>query len=549
MSHQWTEEQQAIFNELDSGQSHAIVRARAGTGKTTTIIEGLNYAQESDILLAAFNKSIADTLRKKVENPAVQVKTLHALGFSMVRKHWGSVQVDEDNERANGLVTRAFGSALPDALRGLARQLHTKARELTPFAQDVAEIEALATNHDLLPDVEWEERGWGIERLAKGTLEILDLATEQTGVIDFADMIFLPLVGEMTAPMASLVIVDEAQDMSMPQLTLAQRVLRDGGRLVLVGDDRQAIYGFRGADSNALDRIKAELTAKELGLKMTFRCGRRIVEEANGFVPDLLAKPDAHEGSVETVGAERFVPTMVREGSFVLSRTNAPLVGVCLDLIKAGVPATVRGRDIGKGLQKVVTKYYHPDLDQFYERLSAWYLKEQKRAKFMKGGASLRLRMVEDQIETLHALGDRASTTDEVKATLMRIFSDDTPWRTITCSTVHRAKGLEAPQVWILTDTFKWQGQEEDNLKYVAITRAKDAVRYLTATGKDFHATGGHEGVGGDADEGQRTDPSGALHGDRVDAGSGGGAGVGVGTVSAGAAREASSGDPVSGAL
>ncbi|MDE2099275.1 MAG: ATP-dependent helicase [Patescibacteria group bacterium] len=524
----WTDEQHAIFSELDSGRQHAIVRARAGTGKTTTILEGLNYAQESDILLAAFNKSIADELRKRVANPAVQVKTLHALGFSMVRRHWPGVQVDDENERANGLVTRAYGSALPDALRGLARQLHTKARELMPFAQTIEEIEALAVNFDLLPDVEWEERGWGIERLAKGTLEILDLATEQTDIIDFADMIFLPLVGEMTYPLASLVLVDEAQDMSMPQLTLAQRVLRNGGRLVLVGDDRQAIYGFRGADSNALDRIKAELDATELGLKMTFRCGKRIVEEANQYVPDLLAKPDASEGSVETMIAERFTPTMVQEGAFVLSRTNAPLVGVCLDLIKGGTPATVRGRDIGKGLQKIVKKYYHPDLDQFYERLSAWYLKEKKRAKHMTKGAALRLRMVEDQIETLHALGDRAETTDEVNATLGRIFSDETPWRTVTCSTVHRAKGLESKQVWILTDTFKWDGQEEDNLKYVAITRAKEAVKYLTATGKGFHATGRIEGSTRGTDDGGGADSSGTLYDDRVTARAGVEAGSGA---------------------
>ena len=190
----WTQEQQAIFDEIDKGQQHVVVRARAGTGKTTTILEALNYAQESDILLAAFNKSIADELGRRVDNAAVQVKTLHALGFGMVRRMWPDVRVGEDNERATKLVTRVFGKTIPDGLISTARQLHTKVRELDPYCETPSGVCEIAVNHDLLPDPEWEDRGWTIDRLAKGIVEIIQAAKDETTVIDFADMIFLPLV-------------------------------------------------------------------------------------------------------------------------------------------------------------------------------------------------------------------------------------------------------------------------------------------------------------------------------------------------------------------
>lgn len=473
----WTDEQRAIFDEVDTGQSHVVVRARAGTGKTTTILEALNYAQEPEILLAAFNKSIASELARRVENPAVQTKTLHALGFRMITKNWPVSRVSDENERANRLVERVYGKTIPDGLISIARQLHTKVRELDPFCHDIARVQEIASVFDLLPDEEWTEKGWDAERLAKGTLECLDVACEETDCIDFADMIFLPLIMNWVSPQYSLVMVDEAQDMSKPQLDLAQRSLRPGGRMVFVGDDKQAIYGFRGADSGALDRIIEELQAKELGLKTTFRCPRMVVQEAQAYVPDIQASVDAKPGSVERrVGLNE--PT---DGAFVLSRTNAPLVGVCLDLLKQGQPAIVKGKDIGRGLQKLIKKYYHKDLDTFLEKIDGWMTQEERRARTLGPSArNERLARVYDQGATLAALAEAASSTNDLQAKVERLFADEAGARAVVCSTVHKAKGLESPEVWVLEDTWTRQGTEEANLKYVAITRSQDRLRFVS---------------------------------------------------------------------
>jgi len=290
-------------------------------------------------------------------------------------------------------------------------------------------------------------------------------------------MIFLPLVLNWVSPQYSLVMVDEAQDMSRPQLELAQRSLRADGRMVFVGDDKQAIYGFRGADSGALDRIIEELNAKELGLKTTFRCPQLVVKEAQAYVPDIVASSEAKPGSVRRDS----VLMPLTDGAFVLSRTNAPLVGACLDLLKQGQPAIIKGKDIGRGLQKLIKKHYEKDLDKFLEKIDHWMTQEEHRARKLGTSArNERLARVYDQAATISALAEASGSTNELQAKVERLFADDASARAVVCSTVHKAKGLESPEVWILEDTWTRQGTEEANLKYVAITRSKERLRFIS---------------------------------------------------------------------
>jgi len=95
----WSNEQKAIFAWFEEGTGHLVVRARAGTGKTTTIIEGIEHAPEASILLAAFNKAIATELQSRIRNPRAQAKTLHGLGYSYVRSAWGNVSLHSTMKR------------------------------------------------------------------------------------------------------------------------------------------------------------------------------------------------------------------------------------------------------------------------------------------------------------------------------------------------------------------------------------------------------------------------------------------------------------------
>src|SRR5436190_20992705 len=72
----WSDEQNTVFDWFERRSSYSsgnlVVRARAGTGKTTTIVEGVNRANDGQILLAAFNKSIAKELQGRVTKKTIE---------------------------------------------------------------------------------------------------------------------------------------------------------------------------------------------------------------------------------------------------------------------------------------------------------------------------------------------------------------------------------------------------------------------------------------------------------------------------------------------
>ena len=94
--HEWSEQQQAIFDWFAIGAGHLVVRARAGTGKTSSILEAIKHAPEQRICLCAFNKKIADELTGRLRNPRAEAKTLHAIGFRVVLRMWQGTRVDAD---------------------------------------------------------------------------------------------------------------------------------------------------------------------------------------------------------------------------------------------------------------------------------------------------------------------------------------------------------------------------------------------------------------------------------------------------------------------
>lgn len=465
-----------------------VVRARAGTGKTTTILAMVELVPEQAILLAAFNKSIATELQSRVRNERVEAKTLHGLGFKFVMRNWKGVKVDDNGERARQLAILAIGSDEHETIVKLVSQLHTKAREIEPFAKSARDLLTLASRFDLLPDEEWAEKGWDEDAVCEAAFKAMQLAKQQVvnGVevrfIDFADMIYLPLANNWVRPWYNMVVIDEAQDMTTAQLALAMRCCKRDGRICVVGDDRQAIYAFRGADSSSLDRLKAELKAEELGLTTTYRCGKQIVALAAKLVPDFKAAPQNGEGEIKNINTDKMLETAA-EGDFILSRTNAPLIKVCMALLKRNVRARIKGRDIGKGIIALLRKLKVRTLIEMPEKLAAWVEGEIERAtdKLSEEAAAARIEFVTDQAGVLNALAEGLDSVSALEARVTELFADDAEKRAVMCSTVHRAKGLEADHVFLLEGTFrKSQTGEEANIRYVGITRAKSQLNWVS---------------------------------------------------------------------
>ncbi|WP_163864378.1 UvrD-helicase domain-containing protein [Myxococcus eversor] len=474
---QWSVQQKAIFDFFATGTGNAVVRARAGTGKTTTILEGITYAPEKNIVLAAFNKRIADELVTKLKNPAATAKTLHALGFAAVKTYWKGTALDKD--RGLTLARRAAGNNSPDPMVKLVRKLASFGKNVAPFGS-IADLVELAIQFEVEPDAEWRERGWDTETVARCTHEAMQLATQRDGTVDFDDMIFAPVAMKMIHPRYDLVVIDEAQDMNLTQLLLAQKLVRKGGRTVVVGDDRQAIYGFRGADSKSIDRLKRELSAVEFFLTTTYRCPKKIVALAQQLVPDYKAADTAPAGIVRDVSDSKLVEEAT-PGCFILSRKNAPLVSTCIKLLKRGKRAKVEGKDIGRSLLTIVKKLGGTTIESFLSKLAAWEEREAQRARLAAKDPEPVIERIADQAGMLLALSEDLLTTKELEARIENLFDDvaESAQPLIICSSVHKAKGLERERVFLLKDTFSRIGTEECNIEYVAITRAKQELIWV----------------------------------------------------------------------
>lgn len=482
----WSEQQEAIFGWFAGIEpSNLVVVARAGTGKTTTIIEGINRAPESNILLCAFNKRIAEELTNRIANPNAKAQTLHSLGFAAVRRYWSGVRVGNGSDRADQLSEKVCGVKAPDTVKRLVSKLHTKAREINPHARNIGDITDLVYAFECEPDETWQSAGYDAAYVEKKALEAMELAATvkpiQTG-IDFADMIFLPVRNGWLAKQFDLVVVDEAQDMTVAQLEIAQGVCR--GRIAVVGDDRQAIYGFRGADCDSLNRLKRELNAVELKLTVTYRCGSNIVNRAATLVPDFQCGAK-HEGVIDTLMMDALVPA-INNGDFLLSRTNAPLVSSAFALIRAGKRARIAGRDIGAGLKAIVRKLNRGNIgiETMIERIDAWREREVRRFTIAKREAQVE--QTHDKAETLLVVAHESKSVADMETRIDGLFTDDGLGQSgvITCSSVHRAKGLEANRVFILAETLKSHTAEEVNIEYVAVTRAKNHLTMVYSKGE-----------------------------------------------------------------
>jgi superfamily I DNA/RNA helicase len=460
----WSPQQKAIFKAIRRKDTRPIlVRARAGTGKTTTIVKAADESPYNSVAFFAFNRKIAAELRSRT---SADVRTLHSVGMMLVKRMWPNVEIaDPPRLRAEGLTMDVCGPSVPVPVRKLITRLHTYAREAAPLARTMGDLTEMLLDQECEPDPQWADQGYDNEYIEGKALEAMVRAADrEVALIDFADQIFLPVRNAWVTPLWDDVFVDEAQDMTMAQLIIAQGVARH--RINIVGDDRQAIYGFRGADSNALDRLKKELNAEEYPLTATYRCGHAIVDLAKRLVPDFEAAP----GQILETTATKLLDE-IKPGDFLLSRVNAPLATTAMALLRRNIRARITGKDIGTGLKALVWKMRASSIEDLMRKVKDWEAKEV--ARLTDAGREHRVPGILDKTETLIALCDGAEAVTDVESRIDYLFSESLPSdAVVTCSSVHRSKGLEANRVFVLRDTLRDYDEEEINIQYVAITRA-----------------------------------------------------------------------------
>lgn len=480
--------QRDIFTWFEGGQGNAAVNAVAGSGKTTTIIRGLDRIEGGQrALFAAFNKSIVTELQSRLPQ-GVACQTIHSIGYGAIRRANPGTKWNIDDQKYKAMA----GNFQIPASYGDKKTYIECVLSLLRFAQSTltpVEPERLA---ELADRFAIEIPPCGIEPVSEAVAILLEKGIEKAeneGIISFGDMLWLPGVRQYMPDTYDLVCVDEAQDLSKAQMELVMRSMN--GRMIAVGDLRQAIYMFAGAESDSFYQLANIFSAEQLPLSICYRCPISVVREAQHLVPNIEAAEDAPVGVVDSIQGPQF-RKMLNVGDLVLCRTTAPLVKLCLDLLSRRLPATIKGRDIASSLTSLVEQIgkrapFHSFLDTLSD-----YEGRQIAALEKKLGTEGQIEALRDRCEAIRAMfasfapmSARGFISD-----IESLFSEpDGKSRTrIMLSTVHRAKGLENPRVFIIHPEklpLVWknqtpaQAQQELNLRYVAITRAQSELFYV----------------------------------------------------------------------
>lgn len=481
--------QQAIFFDwVVNGNGSAVLEAVAGAGKTTTLIEGLKLMVGKKFF-GAYNKKIADEISNKAgAMPGLTVSTMHAAGMKAWRKAAGSVRVNADKCRDifRQMTLRQFEYGV---LESPVLQLVSYAKQAAVGIAEGKEPSDDQTWHDLIThfNVETFNEQRGVDNTASIIVLCKQLfeksALQNTKIIDFDDMIFAPLYHGVTFDKYDWVLIDEAQDTNASRRLLSLAMLKKGGRLVAVGDKHQAIYGFTGADADALDLIGNAVNATRLFLNVTYRCPKSVVAYAQQWVSHINAHESAPDGVVREAAIENLFAE-VKVGDAILCRFNAPLIKNVYALIAKGIPARVEGREIGAGLKQLANRWKAKNIDGLLAHLDAFEEREVK--KFTDKEQPKRAADVQDKVQCLRVIIARviakgAITSPPQTAVCQEIdaiFGGDESQPVVLLSSIHKSKGREWHKVvWLQTGPsgfakMPWEVAQEDNLCYVAATRA-----------------------------------------------------------------------------
>ncbi|MCC6419515.1 MAG: ATP-dependent helicase [Gemmataceae bacterium] len=471
-----TSQQEAIYDAVRSAPANLVVEALAGTGKTTTAVGCLSQGIGGRVGFVAFNAHIAAELSERLP-PTVPACTLHSLGFAALRRALGEVEVDEAKLRK---LAQEFAPDAWPSVRKAAEQLARLCKYTLSSERSFNDLDALVEHYG----VEVDDRD--VTKVYQLAGKLVEESAARTRSIDYDDMVWLPHRLGVRPDQFDLLLVDEAQDLNRAQQRLALAAV-GSGRLVPIGDRNQAIYGFSGADNDALPNLTAVLEESEgrgcrvLPLTVTWRCPALHVELAKRIVPTLEAAPGAIEGEVITDDLKG-IASSVRPGDLVICRKNAPLVGLTYRLVLAGVPAVMRGREIGRGLLALITRLKPANLQDLIDRLEDYREREVRRL-VRKSAPQSQHDSLNDRCDCLSQLAAQVTSLEQLETFMAEKFDDAAKsGESVVLSSVHRAKGLEADTVYVLDPSSlplrrknpkPWETRQELNLAYVAVTRAK----------------------------------------------------------------------------
>lgn len=490
--------QEEIFKYIGGNGGHLVVEAAAGSGKTWTMVKSINFIpKDKKILMVAFNKDIVEELKKKtkgIEN--VEVKTLHGLGLTMLKRNYPGSSLIPEPFKYESHIKSNLSRYSSINLRSLDTKTYYQYVLNIKKYVDFGRFYLCQTEKDL----DFIEDRYGIDTIAdekEVALNVMDWGKSELDTVDYTDMIWMPHV-LFAKPMGLLydfIMIDECQDMNKAERELVLKCFKMGTRLASFGDKNQCLYSFSGADPNSFEALKSIPNTTCLPLSISYRCSKNIVDFAKQIVPSIEANDDGREGEI----LRDVQLSDVEDGDMILCRNNAPLIKVYNEFLKIGKKAFIRGKEIGNNLKSCVKSTRKEELNpdclkdgvfvRLYDDLFTTRNKIMERCG-VDAKTAMTSPIIENKIDmimALEVLSGGINTAEELIAKIDEIFPKRDKKSGISLSTIHKAKGLEANNVYIVCESLMpskaakkdWEIRQEYNLMYVAYTRAKNKLGFV----------------------------------------------------------------------
>ena len=465
-----------------SGDGRFLLGDYTVTHNTSTIVKATEYIPKGkSVLFLAFNVSIVQELKSRLPSH-VKCQTFNGCGWGAWISFTGKKHLKIDSNKTYQIIKNKFEENDFHLYSSFAKKMVALAKSsgLTPEDTDEKWME-VANHHDL----EMTSTEANFERgifLAKKTLaESIRISGE---ICDFDDQIYMPYLRNANFSKYDFVFIDEAQDTSEIQIELLKRMLKPGGKLIAVGDPYQAIYGFRGADSDSMNKIRRSFSADTLPLSISYRCCKSVVTAAQAYMPDIQAYEGAQEGEVTSLPKYRIEDFTNNDA--VLCRNNAPLIKFAYQVIARGKGVNFLGRDLGGNLKTLIQNLEAASIEELEVKMEKWLSRES--AKAAEKGQEDKIQSLEDKVNCIQVfiqyLPESKRTIEDLILAIDFLFSREGG---LTLASAHRSKGKEWKRVFILDSHLmpspyakkEWMQKQERNLTYVAITRAKEYLAYI----------------------------------------------------------------------
>lgn len=542
-----SEKQQKIYDTWVNTTFNLLIEAVAGGSKSTVLLELGKLSTHKSCLYLAFNKTIQLELEEKIKQNNMNhcsALTLHGLGLSMITK---VKDVEVNDGKIYNLIYEIVSNnkwlyklksdtrneldflryALIDCNNISRLYLTSDLDEIEKygfimgkiFSYDIvtqAEKDRLfqkyrkifPSDEEVINSPEYNDEYQSTNRrkftvLWNKLYELREKSyNEDKIVIDFLDMIYLPVIKSVPVPTQyQYMFIDEAQDLSMLQHKFIDKFINEGQieRYAVVGDSKQSIYLFAGAFSKSFDLFRDKPGIVELPLDINYRCSTNIIQYANEVYNNLLPFKTS-EGVVKHIKEADYtkrednlykledIVRNIDDDCLIICRNTKPLIQLYFNLLSVNRTPSFVGNDILNSVVNFLKPYKKDTIKTFKEELRD-SLKVLVAKKDNSDKNRLEYLLTKNNNETFNLIQNRLNYTDnmlvdniitDLKLKLSRKGD-------IKLCTIHKSKGLEHDVVYLLNENLipsKFALTEEalvqeKNLRYVARTRAKNSLYLL----------------------------------------------------------------------